>query len=75
MRGDDLILPGVDKGQADRTSGRADSPYTDMWAYKSGKRPKSISLEKMLYLWEGGEHLNSAFSNAVTLFRRLVPHH
>jgi len=49
MRGDDLILPGADKGQVDRASSRADT-YIDMWAYKSGKRPKSIILEKMLYL-------------------------
>jgi hypothetical protein len=53
VRGDNLILPGTDKGQVDRVNDRAYSPYTDMRVYKSGKRPKSISLEKMLYLWRG----------------------
>lgn len=47
---------GQDEGQVDRVNGSADMPYTDIWVYKSGKRPKSISFEKMLYL-EGGERL------------------
>jgi len=50
VRGDDFILPGTDKGQVDRVNDRGDSSYTDIRVYKSGKRPKSISLEKMLYL-------------------------
>ena len=34
-------------------SGKGNTPYTDIWVYKSGKRPKSINLEKMLYLERG----------------------
>ena len=74
MRCNNLILPGTDKGEVGRMNGKADIPYTDIWVYKSGKSPKSISLEKMLYLWRG-EYLSHTSSNGVTLFRRLVPHH
>jgi hypothetical protein len=60
VRGNNLILPGTDTGQVDRVM-EGIHPYTDIWVYKSGKRPKSISLEKMLYLWRG-ERLSPTFS-------------
>ena len=74
MRGDNLVLPGIEKGQVGRANGQENTPYTDIWVYKSGKRPKSISLEKMLYL-QRGECVCCTRSDAVTLSRTLAPHH
>jgi hypothetical protein len=50
VRGDYLILSDTSRGQASREDGKVNDPYTDIWVYKSGKSPKVISLEKMLYL-------------------------
>ena len=74
MRGDYLILPDANRSQASGLSEKVNDPYTDIWVYKSGKRPKSISLEKMLYLYTG-ERSSCASSKAITLSRRLAPHH
>lgn len=74
MRGNYLILPGTDHGQANDVNEKASVPYTEICVYKSDKRPKSINREKMLYL-RGDERFGITSRDAITLFRKLVPHH
>lgn len=53
MRSNNLILSSTDGVSVWSSAWEGGRSYTDMWVYKSGRRPKSISLEKMLYLQRG----------------------